>query len=414
MNDRRFPKSTDPMSEMRSAGSPRAARSVVDAVHADPAAATMFEESRDRHALQRQLRESEERFRQLAENLDDVFFLSDVEGERIFYVSPAFERLWGFSSEKLYAEPRSWWKHMHRADRSRVRRAFRARKRGTPYDVEFRIRRPDGATRWVRMRGFPIIDSEGQVYRFAGIAADVTVKQAADTLQQSHQRMRELAVHLQSVREEERKRIAREIHDDLGALLLAIKMDLEATRKALRSGRPDAGANMEDSVTRVDMAIESVRRIATDLRPSILDQLGVIAAVDWQAQDVERRTGIKCEFDSGRDDLELDSERATAIFRIVQEALANVVRHSGATRVKIALRESGGGVELRISDNGKGLDSDGASDLHKWGLIGMAERVASFTGRFEVMPAQPHGTTVSVWVPTGTPALPATAPGQRL
>jgi two-component system sensor histidine kinase UhpB len=138
------------------------------------------------------------------------------------------------------------------------------------------------------------------------------------------------------------------------------------------------------------------------LRPSILDQLGVLAAVEWQAQDTERRTGIKCdvEVDPGKEDLDLDTERATAIFRIVQEALANVVRHSGATEVRIALHEDEGSVALKITDNGKGIDSDGASDLHKWGLIGMAERVASFKGRFGVMPAQPRGTTVSVWIPT--------------
>ena len=355
-----------------------------------------------RKRMQEQLRESEERFRQLAENINDVFFLTDLDGTRIFYLSSAFERLWGFSTEALYAHPRSWLELIHAPDRRRVRRALKGRERDTPYDIECRIRRPNGALRWIRMRGFPILDAEGHVYRFAGIAADITArKEAADTLHRSHQRMRELALHLQSVREEERKRIAREIHDDLGALLLAIKMDLEATRKAILSGRA-ARIDMADSVARVDMAIDSVRRMATDLRPSILDQLGVLAAVEWQAQDTERRTGIKCdvEVDTGKDELDLEPERATAIFRIVQEALANVVRHSGATQVRIALHEQDESVTLEITDNGKGIDGDGASDLHKWGLIGMAERVASFKGRFGVTPAQPRGTTVSVWIPT--------------
>lgn len=365
----------------------------------------MFWDSSRRKRMQEQLRESEERFRQLAENIKDVFFLTDVGGSQIFYVSPAFEKVWGFSSDKLYREPASWQELIHEADRERVRRAVKVRKPGSPYDIEFRIRRLTGAVRWIRLRGFPIHDALGRVYRFAGIAVDITPrKEAAESLQRSHQRMRELALHLQTVREEERKRIAREIHDELGALLLAIKMDLDVCRKQ-QAVAPANRATMDELITRVDAAIESVRRIATDLRPSILDNVGVLAAVEWQAQDMERRTGIKCEveIDSSKDELGVDPDRATAIFRIVQEALANVVRHSGATHVKIALHEHAGNVEVRITDNGKGFDSDGSPDFRRWGLVGMAERVGSFKGRFGITRATPHGTTVNVWIPAGRP-----------
>lgn len=363
----------------------------------------MFWDTSRRKRMQEQLRESEERFRQLAENINDVFFLTDVDGSQIFYVSPAFERVWGFSSDKLYRDPSSWMELVHDSDRERVQRAVKARKPGSIYDMEFRIRRPTGAVRWIRMRGFPIQDPLGRVYRVAGIAVDITArKEVADSLQRSHQRMRELALHLQSVREEERKRIAREIHDELGALLLAVKLDLDAYRK--RQGTQSAYASMEELISRVDTAIESVRRIATDLRPSILDNVGVLAAVEWQAQEVERRTGIRCrvETDAGKEELSIDPERATAIFRIVQEALANVVRHSEATHVKIALREQAGNVEVQITDNGKGFDAEGARepDLRHWGLVGMAERAVSFKGKFGIRKASPRGTTVAVSIPT--------------
>jgi PAS domain S-box-containing protein len=354
-----------------------------------------------RKRMQEQLRESEERFRQLAENIDEVFYLTDVEGDQIFYVSPAFEKVWGFSAQKLYQEPRSWQELVYFADRKRVRRAFKARERGSAYDMEFRIARPDGAVRWIRVRGFPISGASGTVFRVAGVARDVTVrKEAAEVLRVSHQRMRELALHLQSVREDERKRIAREIHDELGALLLAIKMDLDACQKR-QAAVPDVTAAMQELLGRVDTAIDSVRRIATDLRPSVLDNIGVLAAVEWQAQETERRTGIKCEVaaDPRRDDFDLPPELATAIFRIVQEALSNVVRHSRATHVHIALGERADRVELHIADNGKGFGTDVLPDSKSWGLIGMAERVRAFGGEFSVMGAPHEGTAITVTIP---------------
>lgn len=367
----------------------------------------MFWDTTRRKRMQEQLRESEERFRQLAENISDVFFLTDLEGAEIFYVSPTFEKLWGFSRQALYHNPGSWIDLVHETDRDRVRRAIRLRRPGARYDIEFRVRRPNGAMRWVRLRGFPIHDEAGRVYRFAGIAVDVTVRrEAAELLQRSHERMRELVLHLESVREDERKRIAREIHDELGALLLAIKMDVETLRSArVRSRRR---ASIDELTKRIDSGIDAVRRIATDLRPSILDNLGVLAAVEWQAQDLERRTGISCEVetDSGKEEIDVDAERATAIFRIVQEALANIVRHAEAKRVKIALHERSGNVEMRITDDGKGIESTGPADYGRWGLVGMAERVSRFKGKLAIAPVTPRGTMVSVSIPARKPPKP--------
>ncbi|MGQ0526340.1 MAG: PAS domain S-box protein [Betaproteobacteria bacterium] len=365
-------------------------------------ASGMFWDTSRRKRMQEQLRESEERFRLLAEHIEDVFFLTDVDGRRIFYVSPTFEKVWGFSIEKLYGDPASWRELIHEADRKRVRRIVRARRLDRPYDIEFRIRRPDGTVRWIRLRGFPIREISGRVHRVAGIAADVTKrKQAAESLQRSHQQMRSLAIHLQSGREEERKHIAREVHDELGALLLAVKMDAEACRKGLTGAASGLSETMRQLTRRIDAAIESVRRIATDLRPSILDNLGVLAAVEWEAQDVERRTGIQCivETNPEKEHLDVEPEPATAIFRIVQEALSNVVRHSGATRVKIALREEAGSVRLQITDNGCGIDFDARPELHRWGLVGMAERVSAFNGQFGIDTAKPHGTVITATIP---------------
>lgn len=360
----------------------------------------MFWDSSRRKRMQEQLRESEERFRQLAENINDVFFLTDVSGSQIFYVSPAFERIWGFSVEKLYREPKSWQELVHVADRERVRRAFQAHRPGPPYDMEFRITRPNGAVRWIRARGFPIRDAYGHAHRVAGIAVDITArKEAAAAQEHANQRLREFGVYLEAAREEERIRIAREIHDDLGALLLAIKIDLDATRKQQKAASP-ARVTMEELMGRVDVAIEAVRRISTALRPSILDNVGVVAAIEWQAQEVERRTGIKCEVAcNSQKELNIDRERATAIFRIVQEALTNAVRHSGATHVQISLHDGAGRVELRIRDNGRGFDTDRPPDFRSWGLVGMGERVRAFGGNFSITGAPRQGTAISAIIP---------------
>jgi two-component system sensor histidine kinase UhpB len=361
----------------------------------------MFWDSSRRKRMQEQLRESEERFRQLAENINDVFFLTDVSGNQIFYVSPAFERIWGFSVAKLYREPQSWRELVHVADRERVRRAFQARRPGNPYDMEFRILRPNGAVRWIRARGFPIRDAFGRAHRVAGIAVDITVrKEAAAAQEQANQRLREFGVYLEAAREDERIRIAREIHDDLGAMLLAIKIDLDACRKE-HAALPRVAGTMKDAMGRIDEAVNAVRRISTALRPSVLDNIGVVAAVEWQAQELERRTGIGCDVtcESDHDELDIDPERATAIFRIVQEALTNVARHSEATRVNIILRDHAGTVELQIRDNGKGFDAGRATDFLRWGLIGLGERVRAFGGKFAVTTAPRQGTAIKVLIP---------------
>lgn len=362
----------------------------------------MFWDSSRRKRMQEQLRESEERFRQLAENISDVFFLTDVSGNQIFYVSPAFERIWGFSADKLYREPQSWQQLVHVADRERVRRAFQARRIGNPYDMEFRILRPNGAVRWIRARGFPIRDASGRAHRVAGIAVDITArKEAAAAQEQANQRLREFGVYLEAAREEERIRIAREIHDDFGAMLLAIKIDLDACRKE-HAAVPKIAATMEEVMARIDEVVTAVRRISTALRPSVLDNVGVVAAVEWQAQELERRTGIGCEVvcESDHDELDIEPERATAIFRIVQEALTNVARHSEATRVDITLRDHEGNVELQIKDNGKGFDTGRVADIQRWGLIGMGERARAFGGKFAITTAPHQGTTIRVVIPS--------------
>jgi signal transduction histidine kinase len=219
-----------------------------------------------------------------------------------------------------------------------------------------------------------------------------------DTLQQSFEQLRALGARLQTVREEERRRIAREIHDDLGQALTAIKLAVSSLVLALpEEYRPLRRA--ESIVKLIDEGIASVRRIATELRPAILDDLGLVAAVEWAAEEFEARTGTRCRLNLSADSLTIDRERATAIFRILQEALTNVTRHSGATQVDVRLAVGNDGLTLEVHDNGIGVEDERASAPQSLGVLGMQERAVLLGGEFTIRAAPDNGTIVKVRIP---------------
>ena len=217
--------------------------------------------------------------------------------------------------------------------------------------------------------------------------------------QHSLDQLRALAARLQSVREEERTRIAREIHDELGQALTAIKIDFAALIRELPE---DAGPQIQRSrsiLKLLDEAIQSVRKIATELRPGILDDLGLVAAVEWAAEDFQARTGTKCEVSLPGVDIALDQERATALFRILQEALTNVARHANATRVDVRLAQENGDLILQVHDNGQGIGKERLSTGSTLGILGMRERALLLGGDFTISGARGKGTTVRVRIP---------------
>lgn len=240
------------------------------------------------------------------------------------------------------------------------------------------------------------------------LANDVTERElAAQELQASLDQIRRLAQHVQSVREEERKDVAREVHDELGQLLSALKMDLLWVISRLeRSLDPESAVNRLRGATElVDSTIQTVRRIATQLRPGVLDTLGLVAAMEWQARDFEARTGIPCLFVSAPGDIALPSECSTALFRILQEALTNVMRHAQATRVRISLSAETAGITLSVVDNGVGISEDSLQNTTSLGLVGMKERAMLFGGEVKITRAGRKGTRVDVTIPCPCPAL---------
>ncbi len=217
----------------------------------------------------------------------------------------------------------------------------------------------------------------------------------------SHEQLRNLAAHLESAREEERTRIAREIHDELGQTLTALKMDLSVMDRKLgaNQGIQTLGELVKADLQLVNEIIKTVKRLCTELRPSVLDNLGLGAAIEWQAEEYQKRSGIECEVNLVPDDITVDGKNAIALFRIFQESLNNVLRHAKATKVKVTLRDQGDSVMLEISDNGVGITREQPSKVDSFGLLGMRERVQICNGEMRIAGSQNGGTTITIIIP---------------
>ena len=261
---------------------------------------------------------------------------------------------------------------------------------------EWRISCKDGSEMDVEVR----VAQAGE--RYVVTLNDITYrKRAEEALKASHEQLRELAARLQEAREEERAFIAREIHDELGQLLTGLKIDLKWFEKHLPQDAKNAKLHekMVSILELVDETIRAMRRVATQFRPGVLDTLGLMAAIEWQAEEFSARTGIKCEFVDPLPQHLIGLECETALFRIFQESLTNVARHSEATKVKVSLIYKNSTLILRIHDNGRGITEKEIKDPHSIGLLGMRERAYIFGGEVSVTGNPGQGTTVTACIP---------------
>lgn len=217
-------------------------------------------------------------------------------------------------------------------------------------------------------------------------------------LQLSHQNLRRLAAHADQIKEGERKRIAREIHDDLGQNLLALRIEADMLSSRTRERHPRLHARARSTLQQIDATIKSVRQIINDLRPNVLD-LGLSAAVEWQIAEFKRRTGIACELIDEPKEVALSDHAATAFFRILQESLSNIVRHAQATRVRVELKLNGNRLSMTVTDNGIGLQASERAKVGSFGLVGIEERISILGGSFSISSNGGDGTTVCVSVP---------------
>ena len=368
-----------------------------------------FRDVGERQRARQALQESEERFRVLVEGVQDyAIFMLDPAG-RVTSWNAGAERLLGYRSEEIQGASLSRFCTAQDVRRSKPAQDLRlARQHGRAEDEGWRVRK-DGSRFQANVIITALHDDLGRLLGFAQVTRDITgLKQAEKELTDSREQLRALAAYLQSVREEERTRIAREVHDELGQALTGLKMDLAWMEKKLSEPAPLTALRTVRQMTRrmpevVDEIISAVRKIATELRPGVLDDLGLEAAIDWQIQDFQKRTGIKCEFVSELKDTPLSQDRATAAFRIFQETLTNIARHARATRVQIRLAARHGKLILEVQDNGKGVTARDLSGVKSLGLLGIRERAMMLDGEVTIVGRRGKGTTVGLRIPLARP-----------
>ena len=373
----------------------------------------------ERKQAEEALREAQESFRQVTENIEELFWIKTPDFKRLLYMSPNYERITGIDPERHFEADGVQFllDLIHPDDRARVAEIMR-RADGKEFEIEFRLIAPDGSLRWIRERGFPIYDRSGELDRIAGIAENITGRKLAeDRLKATSEQLRALSASVQSAREEERARIAREIHDELGSGLTSLKWDLEGLDKAFSEPlEPSRWAALREKTASMmklaDGIIRTVRRIASELRPSILDDLGLVEAIEWQARQFQSRTGIVCRLSRSIATVDLTQDQSTAIFRIFQEALTNVLRHAQASRVDIAMEEDDGFL-LAITDNGRGITEQEKTDQSSLGLLGMRERAHLVGAKVDIAGVSGSGTVITIRLPLGRAAAAAMVRNDR-
>jgi len=343
----------------------------------------------------------EETLRKLSrvvEQTGDSVFVTDRDGT-IEYVNPSFEELTGFSQEEaIGANPRILKSGKH--DQRFFENLWNTILSGEVFRSVFTNKRKDGRLYYEDQTITPIRDSHGNITHFVSTGRDITQHTRTEQeLRSSHEQLRALAAHLESVREDERGRVAREVHDELGQALTALKFDLSWLANRLAGENPGLLAETRAMIKLVDSTIQLVRRISTELRPGVLDDLGLVAALEWQAQDFKTRTGIACAFSSGVADTGPDREVATALFRICQETLTNVIRHAEASTVEIFLEEESAHLILSVRDNGKGIRAEEIANGKSMGILGMRERARLLGGHVSIVGRPGEGTRVTVGIP---------------
>jgi PAS domain S-box-containing protein len=345
------------------------------------------------------LRESEASFRALVNLVPGFVWICTNDGLNIYF-SDRWFRYTGLTPKQSYGK--GWNTPFHPDDKKAAWEAWnRATATGESYRIESRLRAADGSYRWFLMLGDPLRDAAGRVSKWFGTFTDIGEQKNAETeLRTLSEQFRELSIRLQQIREDERTIVARDLHDQIGQILTAIKMDVDWVLKRPPKSKPEIRTRLRATLDLVRDATDSLRSICTRLRPGVLDDLGLAAAIEWQAKDFASRAGIQCDASVSTEDLDLDSDRSTAIFRILQEALTNVARHAKAKVVRISLRREPSRVLLVVQDDGIGiLDSELTVMKRSLGILGMRERAHACGGELQIWGDKGKGTTVAVDIP---------------
>jgi PAS domain S-box-containing protein len=351
----------------------------------------------ERKLAEEALQASESRFSIAFNSNPMLATISMLEGGRFLAVNDSFVTLTGYSREEAVGHTAlelNLWPNPE--DRRRVMEKLKGKM--NVRDFEAKIRLKNGEERMLLL-SIEKIELDGQAC-LLHVANDVTLRKRAE------EALRALSARLHSAREEEGTRIAREIHDELGGALTGLKWDLEKIDRTLNgttngSRLPEVHKRIGTMTTLIETTINTVRRISSELRPGVLDDLGLVAAIEWQVQQFQSRTGLKCHWDNKSDEIELSREKATAVFRILQEILTNVLRHAQARNIYVKLRDTKECFELEVRDDGLGITESQRINSRSLGLLGMKERALLVGGEVNITGEEGVGTTVVVRVPLG-------------
>jgi PAS domain S-box-containing protein len=362
----------------------------------------------------RQRAEAADRLERLATAVPGAVYVLRVDAGgqlSVSYGGPMLARVLDLADAPLERNAAAMFDAMHPDDRPRAEAMIaEAARTLVPGRTEFRIRRGAGDEVWVETRARPKRMPDGSTL-FYGFAHDVTERKRAEhALGESEVRLRALARHLESVREEEHTRMARAIHDEVGQALTALRLDLTWIGGKLGDARPALRRKLAEMVALADETIEAGRRIVAELRPPVLDDLGLVPALEWYTEHFGKRAGLRVELDVGRKAVVVGGQIAVTVYRIIQEAVTNVARHANAKHVTVRLREQDDLLKLEIADDGVGIPSEALESVQSFGIIGMRERTMSQGGALEIEGSPGRGTVVRVEIPVERHRAPPVGP----
>jgi PAS domain S-box-containing protein len=342
---------------------------------------------------------NEEKLKQLSQAVEQSpasVLITDVKGH-ITYVNSQFTKTTGYKAKEVLGKNPRMLKSGHTPS-SEYSHLWKSITSGVEWRGEFLNKKKNGDCYWELALISPIFNLKGEIINFLAVKEDITERKKAEReILQKNQQLSLLSDHLQNIREEERSNIAREIHDELGQQLTVMKMDISMLQKKLAE-KKSIDLALYDLTGLIDQSIETVRRLAFELRPSMLDDIGLCSTVHWYAKEFEKRTGVKISMTVDKKENIFDKKITTNLFRILQECLTNVARHAKATEVRVGMKVNNGIFCMSVEDNGKGFDTSEKNEK-TLGILGMKERTAIMNGEYTINSTKGKGTIVNVKVP---------------
>jgi two-component system, NarL family, sensor histidine kinase UhpB len=351
------------------------------------------------------LTESESRFQAIVSNIPGLVFQMQMDQNEqlsFVYLSEGCDALLGMTEQELQEDAKLLFSIMNAKDRADLREKLATTKQSLDrLDWEGRVW-IDGwqDTKWINLRA-TTTQLENGVYQWDGIMLNITQsKLEKQQIEQSRRDLEQLTAHMNHIKEQERTSIAREIHDDLGGNLTAIKMGLASIAKQISNGQPVSLEQTSGLESIVNRTFEAVHRISGNLRPSILD-LGIVDAIEWQLNQFKKQVGLECQFKTSQAEIVLSTEQSMALFRICQESLSNIAKYAKATLVKVDLKLNNDDVQMTIIDNGIGINDVDKIKTNSFGLRGMQERVSALNGSLTISASEvtASGTAIQVRIP---------------